>query len=328
MQDRYKREIEYLRISVTDRCNLRCLYCMPSQGVDALSHDDILRYEQIEKIVRAMASLGIKKVRLTGGEPLVRCNLPHLVKKIKKIAGIEGVFLTTNGVLLEENLPALCAAGLDGINLSLDALSGDVFGQIARRDALKAVKRSLEKMLSYPQLKLKINCVPLAGINEQELGKIAALARDYPLEVRFIELMPIGCAYESGCRGLGEKELRKRLEAQFGPLEAMPENKKIGGPARLFSLSGFCGKIGFIDALGHKFCQKCNRVRLTADGFLKLCLNSSRGVDVKALLSDYPQEEALAKALAAAIYEKPQEHFFFADKNKNRETRKMFQIGG
>ena len=324
MLDQFGREISYLRISVTDRCNLRCRYCMPAQGVTWVDHSAILTYEQIVRIVRASAALGIKKVRLTGGEPLVRKGLAGLVEALKAIDGIASVTLTTNGLLLVEQLPDLLQAGLDGINLSLDTLDRAQFAHITRRDALPQALAGLEAALAAPGLRVKVNCVP-TGENDDQLIPLAELARSCRLDVRFIELMPIGLG--SALPRRTEQEVREILERTFGP--ALPCPQEGGdGPGRYLTFAGFTGRVGFISAMTHQFCSGCNRVRLTAAGFLKTCLQYDQGVDLKALLEAGADDAALQAAIGEAIRSKPASHHFGGDKQAADEGRNMNQIGG
>jgi len=329
MQDQYNRKIEYVRISLTDRCNLRCRYCMPEAGVLKLRHEDILSFAEILRIVQGLAALGIRKVRLTGGEPLVRRNLPELIGKIRQIPGIEQVVLTTNGVLLSEQGEDLIKAGLTGINISLDTLNPATFAAITRRPLFAKVHTGLERVMSLGLENIKLNCVPIYGVNEGEIPALAGLAREYPLKVRFIELMPIGCAYEVGYRGVPMKEVRTRLENSYGHLHPVEKKTdRLQGPAAYYRLPGFLGQVGFIDAMEHKFCAECNRVRVTAEGFLKLCLNQKNGLDLRGLLRSGISEENLKLALRQAIYRKPAEHLFTDTENVARDSRAMYQVGG
>jgi cyclic pyranopterin phosphate synthase len=325
--DGFGRKIEYLRISVTDRCNLRCRYCMPKGGAKLLSHDDILRHEEIARIAKILAKMGIRKVRLTGGEPLLRKNITELIKMLKQTSGIEKVYLTTNGILLGKMADALTKAGLDGVNVSLDTLDEARFSFLTRSggEMLAAIKDGLKKVLADGRLKVKLNCVPLHGINEAEIAEIAALAKVYPVKVRFIRLMPLGCAKDGECCGMTLPEVGAILEKSFGKMAKIKLNEAAQGPAEYFSLDGFCGLVGFIDAIDSKFCQGCNRLRLTADGFLKLCLNAKDGADIKTLLRQNISDGELKKILCAAIVKKPQEHFFGSG---DSDRRQMFQIGG
>ncbi|MBR1397966.1 MAG: GTP 3',8-cyclase MoaA [Selenomonadaceae bacterium] len=320
MIDQFNRKIEYVRISVTDRCNLRCRYCMPEHGVFKLAHEDILTFEEILTVVKIFAALGIRKIRLTGGEPLLRRNIVELVRNIKSVDGIEKVAITTNGVLLDKMVDALIEAGLDSINLSLDTLNKKIFNQITRRPMFEAVVSSLHKIIAA-NCEVKINCVPIVGLNDADIIELVSLARDNDIKVRFIELMPIGCA--SIYKGIPMSAIRNSIEEVYGHL--MPLSKdELQGPAEYFSLRGFVGRIGFIDAIDHKFCSHCNRVRLTSDGFLKLCLNSQIGLDVKSLLRSGVSENILMDEMRRAIYNKPQEHHF----ENNVDKTKMYQVGG
>ena len=303
MVDGQGRAIRYLRVSVTDRCNLRCRYCMPESGVDWVPHGRVLTYEQMARLVGLCAGLGVEKVRLTGGEPLVRRGLSALVRMVKETPGIRQVCLTTNGVLLPEQLPALLEAGLDGVNLSLDTLDR---GQYAA-----------------PGLTVKLNCVPLAA-NEDQWVPLAALARDRGLAVRFIELMPIGLG--RGLPGRSEAQVLARLEAAFGPLR--PLEGPPGGPARYGTFPGFRGRVGFISAMTHPFCAACDRVRLTASGFLKTCLQYQTGVDLRALLEAGAGDSALRAAILEAVRQKPACHHFGGAPAPGDEGHTMNQIGG
>ena len=322
MIDRFGREINYARISVTDRCNLRCRYCMPEGGVKKISHDEILSLEEILRVAEIFSRLGIKKIRLTGGEPLLRKNLSSLVRGLKNLSGIEQVALTTNGVLLKNFLPELIAAGLDGVNLSLDTLDEKIFEDLTRRKFFAQVLDGL-KILLEKNFSVKINCVPLVGINDGEILKLAALAEKNFIKVRFIELMPIGCAFSSGLKGISTAEIFSTLEKNFGALVPVEQKNSLQGPAKYFRPKNFVGQIGFIDALEHKFCGSCNRIRLTAEGFLKTCLSFDAGLDVKKFLRAGVDDEELAKKIRDAIYLKPREHFF-----DGATKFQMYQVGG
>lgn len=324
MIDGYGRTIDYIRISVTDRCNLRCVYCMPEEGVDPVSHEDILTYDEILRLAAVFAGLGIRKVKLTGGEPLVRKNIEALVAGLRTIPGIEEVTLTTNGMLLEEKMEALAAAGVGGINLSLDTLNPDVFERITRRREFDKVMRGVYAALAYPRIPLKINCVPM-GLPGQNVTEVASLAKDYPIHVRFIEMMPIGLGGNFDFQS--EDSLLSLLAARYGEYE--PYEERLGnGPGHYYSFCGFRGKIGFISALSHKFCDSCNRVRLTSQGYLKTCLQYDIGTDLRRLLRENADGEALRKAAADAIQRKPKSHQFTEIIKEHRETHAMSQIGG
>lgn len=322
MFDSFGRSIDYVRVSVTDRCDLRCVYCMPEEGVCPLSHDDVLSYEEIVRIVTLLAQLGVKKVRLTGGEPLVRKGLPALVAQIKSIPAIERVVLTTNGMLLSEQLPALVAAGLDGVNVSLDALDEDVFERITRRPGIEKVMHSIDDAL-VAGLSTKVNCVP-TELNRSEIVPLAErFLPDGRLSLRFIEMMPIGLG--KTVPGIPADELKAMLTAHFGELTELP-HESLAGPCRYFSVPGYPGKLGFISAVSNCFCESCNRVRLTSTGFLKTCLQFDEGGELKPLLAASDGE--ILAAMHAAIWEKPAHHLFSEQSGAHLERHIMSQIGG
>lgn len=326
MKDRKNRDIDYIRISITDRCNLRCIYCMPEAGVPSIPHKEILSFEEIERLCRCFVKLGIHKVKLTGGEPLVRKGCDMLADMLHRIDGISSITITTNGVLLKEHIQGLVNAGVTGVNISLDALNPDRYENITRRSLWSETLAGIDAALKYPSLKLKINCVPIAGVNEQELVKIAELARDHEIHVRFIEMMPIGLGKDYSY--MKEDAVIGLLEKSLGKLS--PCKESLGnGPARYYSVPGFCGKIGFISARTHKFCDSCNRVRLTSDGFLKTCLQYNAGCDLKSLLRSGSSDDELERAIVEALYEKPDCHQFESIASEEcLESRTMSNIGG
>ena len=324
MIDKYGREIDYLRISLTDRCNLRCIYCMPEEGVKSLSHAEILTSDEILRICRCAADLGIRKIKLTGGEPLVRKGCASLAKQIKAITGIEKVTLTTNGILLAEQLDALLDAGIDAINISLDTLDPELFKKVARRDGLEKVFEGIEAALAHPGLSLKINSVPVIKEKENFIG-IAGLAQKYPIHVRFIEMMPIGFGKQFPFQD--EESIKAVLEEAYGPMHAV--NERYGnGPCHYYEIAGFKGKIGFISAMTHKFCSQCNRVRLTSEGFMKGCLQYQKGTDLRGLMRGGCTDSELKKAIYQVIWNKPVSHNFYEAKTEQDEIRGMSQIGG
>ena len=324
MIDGHGRNIDYLRISLIDRCNLRCVYCMPEDGVDMVPHEEILTYEEVLRLVKVFAGLGFRKIKLTGGEPLVRKEVVKLVREIKAIPGIEKVTLTTNGTLLADVMDELAEAGIDGINLSLDTLNPEVYKKIVRRDQFEKVMEGFQAALKYPQIPLKVNCVPM-GMEGQDILQMAELARKYPVHVRFIEMMPIGLGKQFDF--CSEDKILQGLKERFG--EYVPYEKKLGnGPGHYYSFDGFQGKIGFISAISHKFCDSCNRVRLTAQGYLKTCLQYDIGVDLKKLLREDAGEVALIDAINEAIYKKPVGHQFGNEVKEHGEAHMMAQIGG
>lgn len=326
MKDSFGREIDYLRVSITDRCNLRCIYCMPESGVEEiLSHEDILSYEEIVRVCAAFAELGLKKVKITGGEPLVRKNAAGLVARIKSLSGIEQVTMTTNGVLLRQNVKELKAAGLDGVNISLDTLDPAVFRRITRFGNLAGVLDGLDAAVEAGIPSIKINCVPIAGINCGGAADLAALARERDIKVRFIEMMPVGLG--ANFRYVGGMEIRRMLEEAYG--EMTPYVGKLGnGPSVYYTIPGFRGQIGFISAVTSCFCERCNRVRLTANGFLKTCLNFDVGTNLLPALRE-GDEALLQEAIRLTVLSKPQKHAFFRNDGTLRaETKIMSQIGG
>lgn len=328
MLDQYGRKIEYLRISVTDRCNLRCVYCMPEEGVEQVSHSEILSFDEMTRICRICAKLGITRVKLTGGEPLVRKGLGSLLRSIKEIEGIEQVTLTTNGVLLAEQIEELAAAGLDAVNVSLDTLDRAQYMKLTRRDELEAALRGLEAALQYPDIRVKVNCVALHGENESQWVPLANMAKERPIDVRFIEMMPIGLGKEYPFSS--QELVYEALKAAFGEAQFLTGNFG-NGPAIYARFPRFTGKTGFISAVSHKFCESCNRVRLTAEGFLKPCLQYSTGVDLRAMLRNEAGEKELEEMIQKVIFEKPRSHQFQMEgssKQEDLEQKQMSSIGG
>lgn len=332
MTDQFGREIDYLRISVTDRCNLRCRYCMPEEGIAFTGHDKVLSFEEIARICRCMGKLGIRKIKLTGGEPLVRRGIIKLIKMIKEIPSIDEVTLTTNGILLEEKLISLKNAGLDGINISLDTLDKRKYKELTRWGDLDTVLSGIKTAASMNFAKIKINTLMIRDFNLTEAAELAGLAQYDPVYVRFIEMMPIGSGKDF--QPVYQKEIMELLGKKYGALEECKE--RFGnGPAVYYKLPGFQGKIGFISAVSHEFCQNCNRIRLTSDGNLKLCLQYKNDLNIKELLAANLGEDKITKEIERAVYEKPMHHEFTSEarKHKNtdqeeKETKNMAQIGG
>ena len=322
MFDSLTRNIHYLRLSVTDLCNLRCRYCMPD-GVEKLEREAVLTYEEFLRLAALFAQCGIDTVRVTGGEPLVRKNVAQLVAGLKATPGIRRVTLTTNAVLLAEQLPALLDAGLDSVNISLDTLRPEVFRQITARDEFAAVQAGLQAALESG-IPVKLNCVPQAGVNEGELEDLAALAENRPLQVRFIEMMPIGYGAAMPC--ISGPELRQRFARRWPELQPLTEAAFGDGPAVYYTVPGWQGSIGFIAAVHGKFCASCNRVRLTSQGFLRPCLASEAGCDLRALLRSGASDAALLQAIRETIWAKPREHHF--EDSSMPATRGMYRIGG
>ena len=324
MLDIYNRKIDYIRISITDRCNLRCIYCMPEEGIKLIDHKEVLSYEEIIRLCRQFAKIGISKVKITGGEPLVRKDVHKLIKAIKEIDGIDNVTMTTNGILLENVIDDLVNAGLDAVNISIDTLREDRYREITRLGDINKVMRGIKKCLTYKNLKVKINCVPIKGENEEELLDLINLCKDNDISIRFIEVMPIGLG--RNMKGFSDEEIIEIVEKNLGKLT--PYHGKLGnGPSTYYSLEGYKGKIGFISAVNHKFCESCNRVRLTCEGFLKACLQYNIGTDLRELLRSGKSDEEILEAIKNTIYNKPEEHSFNLIIEKE-EQKGMSQIGG
>ncbi|MBR5251655.1 MAG: GTP 3',8-cyclase MoaA [Oscillospiraceae bacterium] len=325
MIDSYGRNIDYIRISVTDRCNLRCVYCMPEEGVESIMHRDILTFDEIIRICRVLASKGLKKVKITGGEPLVRRGVANLIRQIKDIDGIESVTITTNGVLLAEQYYNLVGAGVDSITVSLDTMDRKRFEQITRRDEFENVMNGIKFAQKAGKTRLKINTVPMNATKEDILS-LVEFACNYDTDVRFIEVMPIGAGVD--CDSFTEEDIKKIIEEKYGKLTFCSEVRG-NGPSVHYSLEGFKGKIGFISAISHKFCDSCNRVRLTADGYLKTCLQFEAGVHLMPCLRSDKTDVDLLCLLMEGISKKPKSHQFDnKEQFENREYRNMSQIGG
>lgn len=322
MIDQLGRRIEYLRLSVTDRCNLRCVYCMPKEGAPLLPHSSLLSYEELVRVCRCASGLGIDRIKLTGGEPLLRRGIETLVAKLKALDGIRQVTLTTNAILLGELAQRLADAGLDRVNISLDTLDAAQYRQITRGGELSMVLDAI-LIAQKAGLALRLNCVPTPETLEQ-IVPLAKLAQRWPLDVRFIELMPIGAG--AHWQGVFSSEVKRRLEQAYGPLHVCPQMQG-NGPAEYASLEGFLGKIGFISAFSSCFCARCNRVRLTATGFLRLCLQYEDGVDLRELLRSGADDEQLIQAMRGAIAQKPAHHRF-GEMLPQANRRGMSQIGG
>lgn len=322
MQDSFGREINYLRLSITDRCNLRCRYCMPDDGVPPTAHDDLLRYEELLRVAAAAVSLGIDRFKVTGGEPLVRHGCTNFIHTLKAMPGVRQVTLTTNGLLLPPLLDELYAAGLDGINISLDTLDNAQYQQLTRRaHAADEVLHTVH--LCAARLPSKVNAVLLPETTDQIIP-LAELAQTLPVDVRFIERMPLGAA-QTGQATTAAAAL-DRLRMHWPQLK--PVNERHGnGPARYFHAPGMQGCIGLIDAVSHGFCDRCNRLRLTSTGLLKPCLCYEQGVELKSLLRGGADDTTLRDAIREAILQKPAAHCFAQQENIT-EHKSMNQIGG
>ena len=317
MIDQFGREINYMRLSVTDKCNLRCRYCMPAEGICKKNHADMLTEDEMITAVEAAASLGVKKLRITGGEPLVKRNIVSICRRAALVEGIQEVCLTTNGVLLPQLARPLKEAGVQRINLSLDTLNPEKYAYITRIGTLDNFMAGLNAALEAGFKKVKINAVLIGGFNDDEIVPLAELTRQYPVDMRFIEMMPM---YDSG----------DFKEAAFVPntkvLEMLPEAEPVahdGGVAKLYRLPGAQGNIGLISPLNAHFCGTCNRVRLTADGKIKPCLHAPDEYSLKGLDFD-----GMKKVLEEAIWNKPQWHGDLDAAHRSQAGRNMNQIGG
>lgn len=324
--DGFSRPITYLRISVTDKCNLRCVYCMPESGLPWLRREEILSYEEIAEIVRAGAAAGVRSVRLTGGEPLVRRDLSRLVAALAAIPGIEDIALSTNGLLLAEQIPQLAAAGLKRVNVSLDTLRADRFEEIARRPGLDLVLRGLDAAIAMGLGPVKLNCVVMRGRNDDELADFAALTRERAVFVRFIEVMPVHENLELARDAyVPSDEVLERIAQSHG-LEPVP-GPGGNGPARYFAFPGALGAVGVISPLSHDYCDRCNRVRLTADGRLRLCLFGDHALDLRTPLRAGATTAELTDLLRSGMLIKPARHHLRLGETASR-MRAFSEIGG
>jgi cyclic pyranopterin phosphate synthase len=327
--DAYDRPISYLRVSVTDRCNLRCIYCMPSEGVPWRSHEETLRYEEIETVVRAAAELGIHKIRLTGGEPLVRRGIVDLTRMLAAIPQIDDLAMTTNGILLARYAQPLAEAGLDRVNVSLDTLRPERFREITCRGELADVMAGIEAARQAGLTPIKFNTVVIRGMNDDEIVDLARKTQEEDWNLRFIELMPVGngglvnADWES--RVVTADEIKKRVEAALGPLEPARLDRG-GGPARYYRLPGAEGTLGFITPVSEHFCTHCNRLRLTADGQLRPCLLSDQEIDLRTPLRRGAGPDEIKALLLEGIACKPEHHQLALDEHPH--NRAMSQIGG
>jgi GTP 3',8-cyclase len=324
--DSWGRAIRSVRVSVTDKCNFRCRYCMPAEGLEWLPHSEVLSFEEIERLVGLLSAMGVDEVRLTGGEPLVRRELPVLVEKLARVAGVRDLSLTTNGVLLDRFAGPLVAAGLRRINVSLDSLSHVRFAEITRRDALDRVLAGLAEAERYPELRpIKVNCVAVRGFTEAEVPALAELARRKPYVVRFIEFMPLDA--DQAWREddvLTGGEIRALIEEHW-PLVEIPA--KESSTARRFRFADGAGEIGFVNPVSEPFCSSCDRIRLTADGKLRTCLFSRREWDLREPLRAGASDAALEALLRDAVAHKELKHRI-NEPGFVRASRSMSQIGG
>ena len=323
MIDSFGRSIDYMRVSITDRCNLRCVYCVPGEFAFT-PHADILRYEELLRVCKIAAKNGIRTIKVTGGEPLVRKGCLKFIKELKAIPGIQHVTLTTNGVLLEPYVDALAELRLDGLNISLDTLEPDTYMRMTGLDTFKPVWRSLARALDAG-LRVKINCVPILGLNEKDIIPISRLAESFPVDVRFIELMPVGKG--GSLRGIPSVTVMEALSGEYSDLSPDPSQHGFG-PARYFRSGRLKGSVGFIDAISNHFCSCCNRLRLTSEGFLKLCLYHGCGLDLRRMLRNGASDSNIDEAMARAVNLKPERHSFGDQASPEEGIKVMSQIGG
>ncbi|HEY9180290.1 MAG TPA: GTP 3',8-cyclase MoaA [Candidatus Baltobacteraceae bacterium] len=326
LADQFNRPITYLRISVTDKCNLRCVYCMPERGLPWLPKAEILSYEEMTQLVHAAASVGVRSIRLSGGEPLIRKDLACFVRELAAIDGVDDIALSTNGLLLEEQVDALAAAGLTRVNVSLDTLREDRFVEIARRPGLDRVLAGIDAAIARGLAPIKINCVVMRGQNDDEIAAFARWTTDRAVYVRFIEVMPV------------HENLGVQRDAYMSADEILERVRAIGalqpvagpggnGPARYFAFPGAPGAVGVISPLSHDYCERCNRVRLTANGRLRLCLFGDYEIDLRTPLRSGASTEEIAGLLRSAMLIKPERHHLKLGEAASR-MRAFSEIGG
>ena len=326
MLDNNHRVINYLRLSITDRCNLRCIYCMPENGISFMPHSEILTYEEMSHIVRLSVQKGICKVRLTGGEPLIRKGFIGFLERLSRIHGLEEITLTTNGVLLKNYAADIRNCGICRINVSLDSLRPDRFFRITGRDCFEQVCEGLKEAENVGFNPIKINVVAIKGVNDDEILDFAALTLKKPYHVRFIEVMPIGNENTwTADKFISAEEIRDKIQT-LGDLAPMGHNS-LDGPAERYALKGAKGEVGLIGALSNHFCHHCNRLRLTADGHLKGCLFSDQETDIKTPLREGKGDSHLLDLITDTILNKPKDHGLLAY-NPRKCVRPMNRIGG
>lgn len=318
MIDNYGRNINYLRISLTDRCNLRCIYCMPQHGVRKLQHDDVIRFDEIIQIIKASASIGINKIRYTGGEPLIIKGIDNLIYNTSLIKNINDIALTTNGILLCDAAEDLKKAGLNRVNISLDTLQENRFYKITRGGNIKNVTQAIEKCINLGLSPIKINTVLLKGINDDEIEDFINLTKEMPIHVRFIELMPMGEAFQLYRKGIIKCQ---DIIQRFNKLT--PIHSEKNSTAELYKLPNAKGTVGFIRPISCKFCKNCNRIRLTSAGTIKPCLHSEKEYSLKEYLQN---EDLLITQLKEIILNKPYEHNL--EEKGSLSGKMMYQIGG
>ena len=327
MRDTYNRKIDYLRLSITDRCNLRCRYCMPEEGVPSVGHGQVLSFEELYRIARIAVELGVRKIRLTGGEPLVRKGLIPFVERLCQLPQQPELTLTSNGLLLADQAAELKRVGLQRVNISLDTLKVERFEQITRRPGLDRVLAGIQAAEAVGLWPLKINMVPIRNVNADEIADFARLTFEHDWQVRFIEFMPVsgGLDYPPESR-VPAGEILSTLN-EIAPFKEI-ERKRFAGPARLYRFDGAKGVIGVIPAVSEHFCGECNRLRLTSDGFLRPCLFSDEEIDLRTPLRNGCADEELAALLRGGVKVKPERHRIAEEEGTPQRNRKMQGIGG
>jgi GTP 3',8-cyclase len=323
--DSFERKIDYLRLSVTDRCNLRCTYCMPESGVPKLDHEDILRYEEIITLADIVTGMGISKIRITGGEPLVRKNILTLCRSISQLPGLKSLSITTNGILLSRFAEGLLEAGIKRINISLDTLKPEKFAAITRHDSFSQVWEGIQAAYKAGMSPIKLNAVVLHGVNDDEIEALARLTFQFPFHVRFIEFMP----FQQGDydrKFVPASEILERLK-RVAPL-VQSDNGESNGPALHYRFEGAPGKIGIISPVSGHFCPSCNRLRITADGKLRTCLFSSEETDLRQPLRQGLLNDRMVEIIRNAISNKPEKHELDSSVFRKCISRPMFSIGG
>jgi len=323
MKDKYGREIDYMRISITERCNYRCFYCMPQEGGECnveTKEENLLSRKEIVSLVETGARLGIKKVRITGGEPLIRRDIEEILQGISKVHGIEELCLTTNGSLLDKKMEVMKECGVTRINVSLDTLIPERFREITKTGDYLSVWKGIERAIESG-IQVRINSVVVQGINDDEVLNLAALTEKYPIDVRFIELMPIGEGKKY--KGFSGSEIREKISH----MKKIENLEKREGASDYYRLEGAKGKIGFINPLSNCFCQECNRIRVTSEGEVKQCLNKKSSINIGEVMRSDRDGTELAEVISKEIYNKPEKHLFNS-LNEFEEKYNMNQIGG
>jgi len=324
--DKYNRHLNYLRISITDRCNLRCIYCMPRDGLVKLRHEEILTYEEILRLATIAVNLGVNKIRLTGGEPLVRKDLFRLLPSLVDLPGLKDISMTTNGIYLKENLDKIKAAGIKRVNISLDTLRRERYRKITGYDGIEQVREGIRLAQKLGFNPIKINMVVMQGINDDEIVDFARLSLDHPYHIRFIEYMPSGFADQgTQLHHVPNSDVKDRIIG-IGKLDQVP-HKEIDGPTVRFKFEGASGEIGFISPLTHHFCQECNRLRLTASGRLRPCLLSDKEIDLKEPMRAGASDNDLAQIFREAAENKPRAHRLVSE-HCGSLSGQMSAIGG